>query len=497
MTGAVVGCVAGAVAGARQQKSSTPRKTEPAAKQKQTEAQMPPAPGVRTTQAYLVALGRLLTYLSRAQLGVLLPILTQELGLTSGQQGYLMSRFSTGYLATQIAGGILADKVGGYPVMLVASLCTVVCNALAPLAAGYSHEAFGLVFTVMGLVQGMVFPAGTVVCAQWLLPTERSWATSIMALGSAVGAVIVNACAPPLAAKFGWQSVFYVNAAICGLFSIAWALLAASSPHKCSRTTEEEISLLKSAGVLKEQEEDKKEAKALLPPPSFFLHPCVGVLFFAHFAQNWQQYFMEWLPLFYTSRLGILPQAAGLHVAAITLVEVPARALTKSLPEMMLRNGYSLLNCRKLMSVQGFAAHTFFNCLICALLNFVPMASLGSSAAFEATCAFTTIFALSKASQAVHAGGYFANYLDLTRNYSGALSGVGNTVATLAGVIFPRLASWTLEATGGHWMPLVGSLLSVNCMAMVAISTGMSVDSLDDRAVAKKMCIKTPKRSAD
>jgi len=399
-------------------------------------------------------------------------------------------------LATQIAGGILADRVGGYPVMLIASLCTVFCNALAPLAAGHGYQAFGSIFVVMGLVQGMVFPAGTVVCAQWLLPTERSWASAISAIGSAVGAIIVNACAPPLAAKFGWQYVFYANAAICGLFTVAWGFFASSSPHKCSRITEEELSVLKTAGVLKEKNEGKSAPKALLPPPTFFLHPCVGVLFFAHFAQNWQQYFMEWLPLFYTSRLGVQREVAGLHVAAITLVEVPARALTKCWPELMLRNGYSLLSCRKLMSIQGFAAHTFFNGIICALLHFVPMATPGIGAAFEVTVAFTTIFAFSKATQAVHAGGYFANYLDLTRNYSGALSGVGNTVATLAGVLFPRLASWTLEATGGHWMPLVGSLLSVNCVAMLAISSGLSVDSLDDRHLAKKVC-KVIKRSPD
>ena len=40
-----------------------------------------------------------------------------------------------------------------------------------------------------------------------------------------------------------------------------------------------------------------------------------------------------------------------------------------------------------------------------------------------------------EASQALHSGGYYSNYLDLTSEYAGALSGFGNTLATGLGSI--------------------------------------------------------------
>ena len=42
----------------------------------------------------------------------------------------------------------------------------------------------------------------------------------------------------------------------------------------------------------------------------------------------------------------------------------------------------------------------------------------------------TAALAVSEASQALHSGGYYSNYLDLTSEYAGALSGFGNTFAT-------------------------------------------------------------------
>jgi len=195
------------------------------------------------------------------------------------------------------------------------------------------------------------------------------------------------------------------------------------------------------------------------------------VLFLCHFAQNWQQYSSEWLPLFYTSKLGVAHSAAAAHVGIIGSVELPARAVTAILPELLIGRGCSLLQSRKLMSVQGFLLHLVVTGILgLLLLNSTSM-----------PLAFTVPFALVKASQAFHAGGYFANYLDLTADYSGILAGVGNTVATAAGILFPRFASWSLELSSGDWLPIVVSLMLLDVAAIAAILLGLSVESLDDR----------------
>ncbi|CAE7227058.1 PHT4, partial [Symbiodinium sp. CCMP2456] len=239
---------------------------------------------VRATQAYLVAGSRLMSYLCRAQLGVLLPTLTMELQLSSSEQGYLMSRYANGYLATQVLGGIIADRLGGYGVMLFCMLASGVCCFLAPALMDFGSFAFGTAFVALGVLQGMVFPAGSVVCTQWLLPSERSWASSISAIGSATGLLLCNAAGPPLVANFGWKAVLYLTGACCFGFSVAWAVLAASSPKNCGRASSAELAMLEKAGVLDTGREQPKSASPLFPPLAFFTQPCVAVLFLAHFA---------------------------------------------------------------------------------------------------------------------------------------------------------------------------------------------------------------------
>eukprot|EP00421_Protoceratium_reticulatum_P058993 CAMPEP_0168495928 /NCGR_PEP_ID=MMETSP0228-20121227/71999_1 /TAXON_ID=133427 /ORGANISM="Protoceratium reticulatum, Strain CCCM 535 (=CCMP 1889)" /LENGTH=436 /DNA_ID=CAMNT_0008512781 /DNA_START=69 /DNA_END=1375 /DNA_ORIENTATION=+ len=421
---------------------------------------------VRVVQAYLVAGSRMLCYMARAQLGALLPLLTVQLGLSKFDQGYLMSRYASGYLLTQVLGGICADRFGSYPVLALVLLMSGLCCLAAPMLAGVSTAAFGASLFVLGLCQGAAFPAGSVVCARWLLPEERSWASSISAIGAALGAFAVNASAAPLAG----------SSAACFAFMVLWLRLGASSPGTSRRVTVEETRALRDAGVLPALAADEGKARQpalrpIVPPRAFLGSRSIWVLFACHFSQNWQQYFGEWLPLFYSSWLGSSSELAGLHAASVGLAELPSRAVTARLPELLLSKDLTLLTCRKLMSVVGFAAHLLLSAVL-AMMLLRPAAQ---------PLAFTALFALSRASQSCHAGGYYANYLDLTRDYSGFLSGFGNTLATAAGVLFPRFASWSLDLTAGSWLPIISSLVLVDALAMSSIMSGMSVECLDEK----------------
>lgn len=443
--------------------------------------------GVRTTQVYLVAMSRMMCYLARAQLGVLLPFLTSELSLSSSDRGFLMSLYASGYLLTQIPGGILADKLGAYAVMAFAISATACCCMAAPLLAVAGISCFGIPFFLMGLCQGAVLPAGNVLMAQWILPSERSWASAINGIGACVGTLVISSLGAPIATRFGWRAVFYSTAASCMAFLGLWLVRAASSPDKCENVSEVEMTLLQIAGLAtarahtdpKVEEAAKIETEKGSPKktgpvafnPRLFLHPEVWAVILCHFVQNCQQYFAEWIPFFYSSQLAMSPELVSSQLTIIALVDVPARVLTKDLPGKVLNRGFSLLQCRQLMSVQGFAYHlilcTVFACFLRIDLK-VPVL-------------YTILFALSKASQAFHSGGYFANYLDLTRDYAGILTGVGNTMASCAGVVMPMFISSSLEHDDKNWSPVVFGLVFIDLVAIVLVTKSMSAESLDDR----------------
>jgi ACS family sodium-dependent inorganic phosphate cotransporter len=433
---------------------------------------------VRTTQVYLVAASRMMCYLARAQLGLLLPVLSRELRLTSADRGHLMSRYASGYLLTQIPGGILADRMGGYVVIASVIAATTACCIAAPILASYGSDAFGVPLFLLGLCQGVVMPAGNVLMSRWILPSERSWASAITGIGACSGTLIINLFAGPIVARWGWRAVFHSTAFGSTVFLSLWLLVASSSPDCSADLSEEELALLQQAGLTSsktnsmnsktKQGEAKKQRSVF--NPYMFMHLSVWTIILCNFVQNCQQYFIEWLPFFYSTQLGVNPETIGFYLTIISFVEMPARAITLCMPEKLQHRGFSLLQSRKIMSLQGF----FYHFLLCALLVVLFQADI------RLPLIYTILFMLSKAVQSLHAGGYFANYLDVTQNYAGMLTGVGNTVASFAGVVVPQFVAGCLEKDEANWLPVFGGLILANIMAMSLISFFMSTCCLDD-----------------
>eukprot|EP01052_Picozoa_sp_SAG31_P017752 SAG31_NODE_1228_length_9228_cov_5.337386_4_plen_442_part_00 len=419
--------------------------------------------GQRCAQVYLMAATRFLCYLTRGQIGVILPYLTEELALSQKDAGQLLSRYAGGYMLTQIVGGVCADQYGAAPVVAIA---IALSSCLSLLAAGTEDVGMlGAVMFMIGLVQGVVMPAGNVLVAQWVLPSERSWASGLGGIGACLGALTVNIVATPVAEQFGWRSVFLCTSCFTIVLGGFWIALAASRPVK-GRTLPAEMHVLVAAGVLA----TKPKPVRLLPPSRVMCRGCVWVLFAAHFTQNSQQYFMDWIPSVY-HELQLPAASVALHLGVIASVELPARAVAQHLPQRLASSQFSLLQSRQCMSIVGFALHGGLYIMAGALL---------SAADSESTVwLLTTSLAAAKASQALHAGGYFANYLDLTREYTGLLAGLGNTIATVSGIFMPQYAAWTFELSGGSYQPAILSLVVADIAAAVLIHLGMSVDCLD------------------
>jgi hypothetical protein len=271
--------------------------------------------------------------------------------------------------------------------------------------------------------------------------------------------------------------VFYSTAFSCIVFFVVWLFLAASSPYTSSNLSHEETSALQAAGLVsatcEKPSASKNNAKWQLGSvfdPRIFLHAAAWVPIICNFVQNSQMYFAEWLPFFYNSQLGLSVEDASLHVSMIALVEMPARALTKDMPERLKQGGCSLLQCRKRMSLQGFCFHMVLCSVLASLLWYDV----------TWTVAFTALFTLTKGVQAYHAGGYFANYLDLTQRYTGMLTGVGNTVASLAGVVVPQFISMCMQSGDKNWLPVFAGLIVINIVAATIIAQFMSTHCLDD-----------------
>lgn len=279
-----------------------------------------------------------------------------------------------------------------------------------------------------------------------------------------MGSLLVNSMGPTICRLFGWRTVFYISASLCFILLAVHAALCSSSPSQCTRLSEAERHLLQAGGMMSKPL-DQKVSRPLFPPLGFLLEPSIWVIFAAHFAQNWTIYFFDWLPLLYSSLLGTPVAVAGFHISALCLVELPARIAFTTLTGVPDLSKRTLQQHRKLMTCQGFALHSSaIFAIVCLIL---------SGAVWPV--AFTVLFALGKSSHAFHSGGYFANYLDRTKQFSGTLSGVGNMVATVSGVIFPRFAA------GTTWTYMLVSIIFFDLVAALLVAKGLRTDCLDTK----------------
>lgn len=77
--------------------------------------------------------------------------------------------------------------------------------------------------------------------------------------------------------------------------------------------------------------------------------------------------------------------------------------------------------------------------------------------------------------QALHHSGFLPNYLEVGADDSGMLTGVGNSIANLPGVISPILAELIVRKTG-LWLPFFVSSAAVEVVACIFFCSSCKVE---------------------
>ena len=169
---------------------------------------------------------------------------------------------------------------------------------------------------------------------------------------------------------------------------------------------------------------------------------------------------------FYASELKINPDEAGFHfvvphIANLAIKLVVSGALNAYLggPQV----GLSLKGCRRFFTVVGFIGSS------------IGLAAIG---AFGGGAKWTTVwFTVAMAFAALHPSGFKTNYMDVTRHNSGALSGVGNTVATAASYAGPIIVDRLRDSRG--WPAVFSVVAGVNLVAAAFFGLASTATPLD------------------
>lgn len=243
----------------------------------------------------LMLLGTVVIYIDRNVLGVLAPVLKEQLHFTTEQYSYVVSCFQIVYSFSQPLAGFLTDLIGPRIGYGIAAFVWGTACALHAFSSGWiSMAGFrGL----LGLSEAVAMPTGTKTSTLWFPPKERSIATGWFNSGSSVGAALTPPLVIWISVTWGWQMAFIITGLLGILLSIAWYTLY-RNPENHPRLSDEERDYIAAGDTLEPLA--KPSIKAVIRQKKF-----LGIVLARFLTEPAWQTFSFWIPLYMVTARGM------------------------------------------------------------------------------------------------------------------------------------------------------------------------------------------------
>lgn len=389
------------------------------------EVQKPKGFGYRWTIVAMLFFATTVNYIDRQVLGILAPVLQDEMGWTEIQYGAIVSWFSIAYGVGFLFMGRLLDRIGvrkGFSFAIVAWSLAAMAHALARTAAGFSVARAAL-----GLGESGNFPGAIKTVAEWFPKQERALATGIFNAGSNVGAIVAPLMVPFIALTWGWRWAFIITGALGFIWLAVW-LLIYRSPDEHPRVSEEELAWIRS---------DPVESEEPFPWISLLKHRQTWAFFLGKLLTDpvWW-FYLFWLPKFLDNNYGVTLAGLAAPLVVIYLVADVGSIGGGWLSGALIKRGWSVNAGRK-------------TTMLAAALVIVP--TIFAPAAGNMWVA-VGIVSVAAAAHQWWSANLFTTASDMfPRRAVASVVGLGGFAGAMGGVGFQRLTGYILEVTGSNY----------------------------------------------
>ncbi|XP_050307576.1 sialin-like [Anthonomus grandis grandis] len=341
-------------------------------------------------------------------------------------QGYILSSFFYGYMATQLLGGYLSAKLGGKIIFVGGVTVTALLTVITPWLA-YTHVYLLIgVRIIEGIFEGVTYPCIHAIWARWAPPLERSRLATIAFSGSYAGTVVGMPACAYLANAFGWPSIFYFWGIVALIWCALWMTIVANSPEEDKKISKRELDYI--LGSM----ENSSNKKVDIPWRQILCSAPVWAIVISHFSENWGFYTMltqlpKYLKDIHDYDLGKSGFLSGLPYLVMAIMMQWAGQWADW---FRVKGILTTTQVRKIFNCTGFVTQTIFM----------------MGAAFWSD-RIGTVFCLSLAVGlgAFAWAGFSVNHLDIAPQYASIIMGIGNTFATLPGIISPILSGYIVS----------------------------------------------------
>ena len=335
--------------------------------------------------------------------------------------GLLMSSFLVSYSICQFGWAYAVKRFGPR----ICAITGIIIWGVTLFLSGIAHSVGALIWArvILGIGEGVTYPAAHAFVANWFPVKERARATSIWLNGVPIGPAVAGALVVAIVAAGGWRGVFFGLAAISIVIPLPLLIfLMRNKPRQHPWVTEAEIRHIEEGSLAKTKEVPKKGNQAFLRNYRFWLL-AVGWGCSAFFFWGWT----TWMPTYFRTAHHFSFQAAG-YLYSLTFAFA---ALTN------LAMGYfSNRHMRRAPFCTGL-------CIIAGVMMYI-----GGNVISDPYRAFGVLIIALCAQQPALLMIHTLLHSIVPEGSVGAASGVGSAVASFMAMASPAIGGFLLQVSG-------------------------------------------------
>jgi sugar phosphate permease len=233
-----------------------------------------------------------ISYFDRVNIGLALPSMSHDLGLSPAQAGLAGGIFFWGYLVTFLAGGWLAPRFGPRRVVF----CSLLTWGFGAMLSGFVHNMNELVAArlLLGAAEGPVSAATAMLLSQWFLKPERARAFGLWNLCIPVGALLAGPISGMILTHSDWRTMFVLEGLPAWIWAVGWWWIIPRSPGTAPWLDSGERERLQAGLAAERAEHEGQRTEGL---GAILRHPVVWALLGGFSLINMVCYgFTLWLP---------------------------------------------------------------------------------------------------------------------------------------------------------------------------------------------------------
>ncbi|KAK3780642.1 hypothetical protein RRG08_044866 [Elysia crispata] len=389
--------------------------------------------------SYLSFLGCFFLYSLRVDLSVSIVCMCNDTGKNSSTEfgkekaeftwgestkSSLLSAYFYGYLLLSVPGGWLAGRYGATRVISLAVALSAICTLLVPVAARNSLPAFYALRVATGLFSSSIAPGFQALLGRWAPPRERTRLSGFTYSGGFLGSIATFSLSGVLCDSGfdgGWPSIFYIIGGSALLWTLVWHVVVYDSPSSHPTISCQEREYITS------NLQQKSEKSPRLPWREMFTSAPFWALIFAMGAMGWVDYtIMTSLPQYLQDILDFDISQDGFLSAIPSVTQFVSSLLIGPVADNIRNRGVRTGAVRKIFQTLTFIGRA-------ACLTSAGYVTHGNRYLAVGLVSLSGFFA------GLQQAGYVANFIDIAPRFAGVMYGVGNSMATLSGIVAPLI----------------------------------------------------------